>query len=82
MKNKPPWGAGPVGAQPLSASARAGDVKGLLGQAVAFHRAGLLGEAEKLYHGVLAVQPKNFDGLHLLGVIYLQRGECAVHAVD
>jgi predicted O-linked N-acetylglucosamine transferase (SPINDLY family) len=77
MKNKPPWGAGPVGVQPSMASARAGDVKALLGQAVAFHRAGLLGEAEKLYRGVLAVQPKNFDGLHLLGVIYHQRGECA-----
>ena len=43
MKNKSPWGAGRVGAQPPTASARAGDAKALLGQAVAFHRAGLLG---------------------------------------
>jgi protein O-GlcNAc transferase len=61
----------PNGRQPPS------DIRALLSQAVAFHRAGQLDEAERLYRSVLELQPKNFDGLHLLGVIQYQRGEPA-----
>jgi tetratricopeptide (TPR) repeat protein len=53
------------------------DVASVLGQAMAFHRAGLLGEAEKLYRRILQVERRNFDCLHLLGVICYQRGEFA-----
>ena len=38
------------------------------------HRAGNLREAESCYRQVLAVQPKNADALHLLGVIAHQSG--------
>jgi len=43
--------------------------------AVEHHRAGRLQQAEASYRQVLAEQPRNFDALHLLGVIALQRGE-------
>jgi tetratricopeptide (TPR) repeat protein len=46
-------------------------------QALAFHRAGLLAEAEQLYRRVLQAQPRHFDSLHMLGVIAHQRGEHA-----
>jgi len=67
-----------------SASPRSTDISSLLGQAVAFHRAGLLAEAEQLYRAVLQAQPKNFDGLHLLGVVHYQRGEAdaAIRCID
>ena len=43
-------------------------------QALALHQAGRLAEAEKIYGQILKVQPNHFDSLHLLGVIYSQRG--------
>jgi protein O-GlcNAc transferase len=43
-------------------------------QALALHQAGRLAEAEKIYGQILKVQPNHFDSLHLLGVIYGQRG--------
>jgi tetratricopeptide (TPR) repeat protein len=46
-------------------------------QAVALHRQGQLGEAERLYHSVLAADPSHFDALHLLGVLMHQRGRSA-----
>jgi predicted O-linked N-acetylglucosamine transferase (SPINDLY family) len=60
------------------------DVAALLGQAVALHQAGRLAEAEPLYRRMLQVQPRHFDGLHLLGVIHYQRGdlEGAVRQID
>jgi tetratricopeptide (TPR) repeat protein len=39
------------------------------------HRAGRLDEAEKLYRRVLVGKPNHSDALHLLGVIYGQRGQ-------
>jgi protein O-GlcNAc transferase len=55
-----------------------------LRQAVAFHRAGQLTEAERLYREVLHEQPGNFDAAHLLGVIAHQRGEYedAIRLID
>lgn len=47
----------------------------MLNQAVAFHQAGRLPEAEALYRQVLAARPAHFDGLNLLGVLLYQRGQ-------
>ncbi|TCR92829.1 GNAT family N-acetyltransferase [Rhizobium sp. BK376] len=44
-------------------------------EAFAFHRAGNLDEAEKLYRAVIADDPSNFDAAHQLGILLLQRGE-------
>ncbi len=43
-------------------------------KAVEFHQRGLLEEAEPLYRYVLERLPDNFDALHLLGVLQVQRG--------
>jgi tetratricopeptide (TPR) repeat protein len=60
------------------------DLQSIFDQALAFHRAGLLAEAEQLYHRVLEHQPGSFDCQHLLGVISYQRGDClaAVRQID
>jgi protein O-GlcNAc transferase len=59
-------------------------VRSTLAQALAFHQAGQLAEAERLYYSVLRDQPRHFDSLHLLGVIAYQRGEHgeAVRKID
>ena len=46
-------------------------------QALGFHQTGRLGEAEKTYRQILETQPEHFDSLHLLGVVYSQRGKYA-----
>ncbi len=53
-------------------------------QALALHQAGRLADAEKIYRQILAAQPRHFDSLHLLGVIFMQRGdaEAAVLQID
>ena len=51
------------------------DVTSVLHQALAFHQANLLEEAEQLYLKVLQGNSRNFDALHLLGVVYFQRGD-------
>ncbi|MGO9995452.1 MAG: tetratricopeptide repeat protein [Steroidobacteraceae bacterium] len=38
-------------------------------QAIALHQQGDLGRAQRIYEDVLKIQPRNFDALHLLGVI-------------
>jgi tetratricopeptide (TPR) repeat protein len=60
------------------------DLQSIFDQALAFHRAGLLAEAEQLYRRVLDHQPGSFDCQHLLGVISYQRGDClaAVRQID
>ena len=71
--------------QPQAPSSLAqADVASVLGQAIAFHRAGLLAEAEQLYRRILEVERRNFDCLHLLGVLHFQRGEFseAVRQID
>jgi predicted O-linked N-acetylglucosamine transferase (SPINDLY family) len=54
-----------------------GQVRSLLSEAVALHQAGRLSEAEDLYRRVLAIDPRQFDGRHLLGLVQYQRGDCA-----
>jgi tetratricopeptide (TPR) repeat protein len=44
-------------------------------QAIAAHQAGRLGEAETLYRQVLARNPRDFDALHMLGIIHAQRDD-------
>jgi predicted O-linked N-acetylglucosamine transferase (SPINDLY family) len=39
------------------------------------HQADRLDEAEKIYRKILQVDPKDYDCLHLLGIIHHQRGE-------
>jgi len=46
----------------------------LLHQAVALHQQGRLEQAHALYQQVLALDPQQFDALHLSGVIERQRG--------
>ena len=60
-----------------AAPAGAPDLRGLLVQALASHQAGRLAEAERLYRTVLETHPRQFDALHLLGLVHYQRGDCA-----
>ncbi len=53
------------------------EVTMLSAQGLAFHQAGRLADAEKIYNTVLAIQPDHFDCLHFLGVIFHQRGNHA-----
>lgn len=57
----------------MNDSERAGRDK--LIQAIAWHQAGRLAQAENLYSDVLRAQPRQFDALHLLGVIAIQKGD-------
>ena len=49
----------------------------LLEQAAEWHRAGRLDNAETVYRQVFEAHPGYIDALHLLGVIYSQRGDHA-----
>jgi predicted TPR repeat methyltransferase len=49
----------------------------LLQQAVGLHQQGRLEQAQALYARVLALEPRQFDALHLSGVIERQRGNPA-----
>ncbi|MGJ9416814.1 tetratricopeptide repeat protein [Massilia sp. CMS3.1] len=50
-------------------------VRALLKEAVALHQAGKLIDAQARYRDVLAIEPRQFDALHLLGVVARQQGE-------
>ncbi len=52
-------------------------IASLLQQALAHHQQGQLREAQAFYRQVLALQPCQFDALHLLGVIARQQGDAA-----
>src|SRR5688572_14123567 len=52
-------------------------VQPALQQAVILHQQGRLDDAARLYDGILAGTPNNFDALHLLGVLMHQRGRSA-----
>src|SRR5258707_5334279 len=64
--------------------ARSPDLASAFDRAVALHQAGRLPEAGELYRAILKAKPDDFDCLHLLGVIYHQRGdhEQAVRHID
>src|SRR6516162_9133601 len=46
-------------------------------QALVFHQAGRLSEAEQMCRQILKDQPNHVDVLHLLGIIHYQRGNHA-----
>jgi len=50
-------------------------IAALLKEAVALHQAGKLDRAEARYRQVLADAPRQFDALHLLGVVKRQQGQ-------
>src|SRR5713101_1853094 len=56
---------------------RSPELVSAFGQALALHQAGQLAEAEKIYRRVVQARPEHFDSLHLLGVVYYQRGNYA-----
>jgi len=43
-----------------------------LQQAIAFHQRGMLSDAKRIYEEILGQRPKQFDALHLLGVLACQ----------
>jgi tetratricopeptide (TPR) repeat protein len=47
----------------------------MLQQAFALHSKGQFAEAERAYTDLLRLQPRNFQALHLYGVLMLQRGQ-------
>jgi protein O-GlcNAc transferase len=47
----------------------------LAAQAIAHHRQGNFGVAERIYRSIVAGQPENFAALHLLGMLLHQRGK-------
>jgi protein O-GlcNAc transferase len=53
------------------------DAPTLFDQALAFFQAGRIAEAEGIARRVLQITPKNFQALHLLGIIFSQRGNHA-----
>ncbi len=55
----------------------------MFAQAVGFHQAGRLAEAEKLYRAVIAAEPTHFRSLYYLGIVALQTGrpDAAVEAM-
>ena len=67
------------GAAPSSAS----HVMRLKTLALKHHRSGRFGQAERYYRAILAIQPNDIDGMHLLGVIAHQTGrnELAVQLI-
>jgi len=65
------WGGrGQLGAPPAQ------QIQATLQQACALHQQGQLDQAARLYEAVLKAQPRNFDALHLLGVIAYQTQDC------
>jgi tetratricopeptide (TPR) repeat protein len=55
-------------------------VQAAFAEALRRHQAGALGDAERLYRQILAVEPRHADSLHLLGVIAHQLGRHDVAA--
>ncbi len=47
----------------------------LLEQAVGLHRQGRLDEAQELYSYILAIKPQHADALHLMGVLWREKGD-------
>src|SRR5580658_9983755 len=64
--------------RPMATPAPAAPVPAaLFAEGLKLHQAGRLADAEQIYNRVLAARPDHFDSLHLLGVIFFQRGQHA-----
>lgn len=61
--------------QPLQGSQAEADSH--TARALALHRAGDLAQAEPLYRAALALRPRHFQALHLLGLLHAMRGDPA-----
>jgi len=48
----------------------------LLAYGLAHHQAGRLGEAERVYRRILELDAQHAEGLHLLGMVAFQTGQC------
>jgi protein O-GlcNAc transferase len=59
---------------PVTTEPDARDVAARFGEAVAYHQAGMLAEAEARYRALLDRSPDHVDSLHMLGVIEHQNG--------
>ena len=53
------------------------DLAARVAEAIKRHQSGSLDEAERLYRAALAVEPAQFDALHMLGILESQRGRFA-----
>jgi protein O-GlcNAc transferase len=53
------------------------DLAAITEQAIAYHRGGMLAEAEQRYAAILQARPDHFDALHLLGILRQQQGRSA-----
>jgi hypothetical protein len=58
-----------------SGAAAGGSTQAQLHKALALHQQGQLEEAQRIYEAILRIQPRNFDALHLLGVIANQSND-------
>jgi tetratricopeptide (TPR) repeat protein len=72
---------------PDHASARRSELSEVmlsLARGLALHQAGRLADAESIYKHILATYPDHSDSLHLLGVIFHQRGDhvAAIQQID
>ena len=47
----------------------------LFNQAVQAHQRGRISEAETLYRQIISQDPKNFDALHMLGIVCSNTGK-------
>jgi len=56
-------------------SARSGPASALLRRAVELHRGNQFAQARDLYETILGAEPRQFDALHLSGVLALQMGK-------
>jgi len=50
----------------------------MLQQAIRYHQAGQLEQAEMIYHNILKIQPNHADALHLSGVLAYQKKDYAL----
>jgi predicted O-linked N-acetylglucosamine transferase (SPINDLY family) len=60
-----------------SPSSAENDLAAVTEQAIAYHRGGMLAEAEHHYSEILRACPDHFDALHLLGILRQQQGRSA-----
>ncbi|MEE9496794.1 MAG: tetratricopeptide repeat protein, partial [Desulfobacterales bacterium] len=50
------------------------DMMNELEEAIQYHQAGQLEDAQKAYHRILTINPDHYEALHLLGTIAYQTG--------